>query len=112
MIYERGISMYDTAIFYIRETMAFLNQIQGTILALILLVMFIQLGRIRRELASVCKRIRQYFAVITQESPEEKAPKKKEPGRRKGGGISGVPQMNKISQEEAQNFMDVLEDVF
>lgn len=63
----------DQILFYIRENQMMLTLIGEAVVLLLLLVVFIQVSRTRREVHKICKKIRKYFEVILAE-PTEKEP--------------------------------------
>ncbi len=113
--------MLQEIILYIRENMMFVACAAFGVTMLLLLIILIQVGRTRREVHKICKKVRKYFEVILSEDESEEQKKTAQPEV----AVEEVPlpvyqtQKEQLMQQEeekrerdAKILMDVISEVF
>lgn len=107
--------LQEQIMLYIRENLEILFVSAGTAAIFLLLLVFIQVTRTRREVHKICKKIRRYFDVVLSEEEPEIA-RQEEPAAQAAecGEEDDWEEREKMqkAEEDAQLLMDVLSEVF
>ncbi len=104
--------------FYIRENTISVAIAAGSVVLFFLLLIAIQVSRMRREVHKICKKIRQYFDVVLAEDVPDAVPEEKETAKEGPIPVYRTSEELKKQQEaqktaeDAKLLMDVISEVF
>lgn len=110
--------LQEQIILYIRENILTVAMAVSGVVLLLLLIILFQVGRMKREVHKICKKIRKYFEVVLAEDEPKEQTEQEEIAENVQVPVYQTTEGLKKQQEEqkraedAKLLMDIIQEVF